>query len=234
MQSPINRLNGLNFWKADTKALKKLAEEDVKTSVVCGPHLQPSAAEEVDQTSTVCKKKTNKGKIGSGAKMGINLLVECFFKLCHLSTSLPITTYSLRKKPASDKHFTLAPFGKIPLKSSQWMSVASPPAEHPERSACHIINSKIKAKSELEGAEQAKSAKERLSQRAPVDGREGKAAAPASLAAAEKEDVRSRDGEGRYRRGKAARVNRFTKKKTRWKHKPFPYYEDLCIVLGKD
>ncbi|MFS7986014.1 hypothetical protein Hanom_Chr11g01005471 [Helianthus anomalus] len=29
-----------------------------KTSTVCGPHLQTSAAEEVDQTSTVCKKKT--------------------------------------------------------------------------------------------------------------------------------------------------------------------------------
>ncbi|KAL4577562.1 hypothetical protein LXL04_013671 [Taraxacum kok-saghyz] len=29
-----------------------------KTSAVCGPHLQPSAAEEVDQTSVVCKKKT--------------------------------------------------------------------------------------------------------------------------------------------------------------------------------
>ncbi|KAL4558214.1 hypothetical protein LXL04_036412 [Taraxacum kok-saghyz] len=32
---------------------------EVKTSAVCGPHLQPSAAEEVDQTSAVCKKKTN-------------------------------------------------------------------------------------------------------------------------------------------------------------------------------
>ncbi|KAF5801117.1 hypothetical protein HanXRQr2_Chr06g0244401 [Helianthus annuus] len=29
-----------------------------KTSAVCGPHLQTSAAEEVDQTSAVCKKKT--------------------------------------------------------------------------------------------------------------------------------------------------------------------------------
>ncbi|KAL4586764.1 hypothetical protein LXL04_011408 [Taraxacum kok-saghyz] len=31
----------------------------VKTSVVCGPHLQTSAEEEVDQTSAVCRKKTN-------------------------------------------------------------------------------------------------------------------------------------------------------------------------------
>ncbi|KAL4570801.1 hypothetical protein LXL04_026464 [Taraxacum kok-saghyz] len=30
----------------------------VKTSAVCGPHLQSSAAEEVDQMSAVCKKKT--------------------------------------------------------------------------------------------------------------------------------------------------------------------------------
>ncbi|KAL4585061.1 hypothetical protein LXL04_009674 [Taraxacum kok-saghyz] len=30
-----------------------------KTSTVCGPHLQASAAEEVDQTSAVCNKKTN-------------------------------------------------------------------------------------------------------------------------------------------------------------------------------
>ncbi|MFS7911649.1 hypothetical protein Hanom_Chr02g00120591 [Helianthus anomalus] len=29
-----------------------------KTSAVCGPHLQISAAEKVDQTSAVCKKKT--------------------------------------------------------------------------------------------------------------------------------------------------------------------------------
>ncbi|MFS7980985.1 hypothetical protein Hanom_Chr10g00945611 [Helianthus anomalus] len=29
-----------------------------KMSAVCGPHLQTSAAEEVDQTSAVCKKKT--------------------------------------------------------------------------------------------------------------------------------------------------------------------------------
>ncbi|KAL4569335.1 hypothetical protein LXL04_024971 [Taraxacum kok-saghyz] len=29
-----------------------------KTSAVCGPHLQASAAEKVDQTSAVCKKKT--------------------------------------------------------------------------------------------------------------------------------------------------------------------------------
>ncbi|KAJ0878296.1 hypothetical protein HanRHA438_Chr10g0438111 [Helianthus annuus] len=29
-----------------------------KTSAVCGPHLQTSAAEEVDQNSAVCKKKT--------------------------------------------------------------------------------------------------------------------------------------------------------------------------------
>lgn len=49
-------------------------------------------------------------------------------------------TYSLRKKPASDKHLTLAFFGIISLKSSQWISVASPPAEHPERSAWAIIS----------------------------------------------------------------------------------------------
>ncbi|KAL4591442.1 hypothetical protein LXL04_004407 [Taraxacum kok-saghyz] len=30
----------------------------VKTSAVCRPHLQPSVAEEVDQTSAVCRKKT--------------------------------------------------------------------------------------------------------------------------------------------------------------------------------
>ncbi|MFS7923373.1 hypothetical protein Hanom_Chr03g00259971 [Helianthus anomalus] len=29
-----------------------------KTSAVCGPHLQTSAAEELDQTSAVCKEKT--------------------------------------------------------------------------------------------------------------------------------------------------------------------------------
>ncbi|KAL4582243.1 hypothetical protein LXL04_006787 [Taraxacum kok-saghyz] len=33
----------------------------VKTSAVCGPHLQPSAAEKVDQMSAVCKKKTHCG-----------------------------------------------------------------------------------------------------------------------------------------------------------------------------
>ncbi|MFS8010862.1 hypothetical protein Hanom_Chr14g01301961 [Helianthus anomalus] len=29
-----------------------------KTSAVCGPHLLTSAVEEVNQTSTICKKKT--------------------------------------------------------------------------------------------------------------------------------------------------------------------------------
>ncbi|KAL4574591.1 hypothetical protein LXL04_021425 [Taraxacum kok-saghyz] len=40
----------------------------VKTSVVCGPHLQPCAGEEVDQTSAVCKKKT--GKIEAKSELG--------------------------------------------------------------------------------------------------------------------------------------------------------------------
>ncbi|KAL4590619.1 hypothetical protein LXL04_003556 [Taraxacum kok-saghyz] len=35
---------------------------ETKTSVVCGPHLQPSAAEEVDQMSAACKKKIIDGK----------------------------------------------------------------------------------------------------------------------------------------------------------------------------
>ncbi|KAK1437357.1 hypothetical protein QVD17_03148 [Tagetes erecta] len=39
----------------------------VKMSAVCGPHLQTSAEEEVDQTSAVCKKKT-----------------VCFFNFCSL------------------------------------------------------------------------------------------------------------------------------------------------------
>ncbi|KAL4584266.1 hypothetical protein LXL04_008862 [Taraxacum kok-saghyz] len=38
---------------------------EAKTSAVCGPHLQPSAAEEVDQTSAVCKKKTSSNRVES-------------------------------------------------------------------------------------------------------------------------------------------------------------------------
>ena len=47
-------------------------------------------------------------------------------------------TYSLRKKPASARHLTVASFGKISRKSSQCMRVANPPAEHPERRACGV------------------------------------------------------------------------------------------------
>ncbi|KAL4562390.1 hypothetical protein LXL04_034592 [Taraxacum kok-saghyz] len=46
----------MNFTANNTKA-KKLNKR-VKTSAVCGPHLQTSAAEEVDQKSAVCNKKT--------------------------------------------------------------------------------------------------------------------------------------------------------------------------------
>ncbi|KAL4554575.1 hypothetical protein LXL04_037169 [Taraxacum kok-saghyz] len=43
--------------KSSEYMLKGEIESGVKTSAVCGPYLQPSAAEEVDQTSAVCKKK---------------------------------------------------------------------------------------------------------------------------------------------------------------------------------
>ncbi|KAL4592284.1 hypothetical protein LXL04_005272 [Taraxacum kok-saghyz] len=42
---------------------------EVKTSTVCGPYLQPSAVEEVDQTSAVCKKKTMLEDLRSGQSM---------------------------------------------------------------------------------------------------------------------------------------------------------------------
>ena len=44
-------------------------------------------------------------------------------------------TYSLRKKPASARHFTVTSFGRRLRKPSQCIRVAKPPAEHPERSA---------------------------------------------------------------------------------------------------
>lgn len=53
-------------------------------------------------------------------------------------------TYASRKKPASERHLTVASFGKIPRKSSQCTSVASPPAEQPERRTCSVINRSVK------------------------------------------------------------------------------------------
>ncbi|KAL4569012.1 hypothetical protein LXL04_024639 [Taraxacum kok-saghyz] len=41
----------------------------VKTSAVCGPYLQSSTAEEVDQTSAVCKKKAMLEGLRSGQSM---------------------------------------------------------------------------------------------------------------------------------------------------------------------
>lgn len=47
-------------------------------------------------------------------------------------------TYALRKKPASGRHLTVVCLGKSAWKSSQWMKVARPPAEHPVRRACKL------------------------------------------------------------------------------------------------
>ncbi|KAL4591142.1 hypothetical protein LXL04_004092 [Taraxacum kok-saghyz] len=44
--------------KKEVTAMGAVCFFEVKTSAVCGPHLQASAAEEVAQTSAVCKKKT--------------------------------------------------------------------------------------------------------------------------------------------------------------------------------
>lgn len=54
--------------------------------------------------------------------------------------------YSLRKKPASARHLTVAVFGKISWKSSQCIRVANPPAEQPERRACGVINALVGSK----------------------------------------------------------------------------------------
>ena len=46
-------------------------------------------------------------------------------------------SYVLRKKPASERHFTLVPIGNRARKLSQCISEANPPAEHPDKTACH-------------------------------------------------------------------------------------------------
>lgn len=50
---------------------------------------------------------------------------------------------------ASDRHLTLASFGKISLKSSQCMRVANPPAEHPERSASLALDNPMEKSSSI-------------------------------------------------------------------------------------
>lgn len=49
--------------------------------------------------------------------------------------SRQLATYASRNNPASLRHLTLVVIGKRPRNSSQWIIVANPPAEHPERRA---------------------------------------------------------------------------------------------------
>ncbi|KAL4588927.1 hypothetical protein LXL04_001827 [Taraxacum kok-saghyz] len=52
-----------NDWDETLKPIREGGPNvTTKTYAVCGPHLQPSAAEDVDQTSAVCKKKTKRTK----------------------------------------------------------------------------------------------------------------------------------------------------------------------------
>lgn len=46
-------------------------------------------------------------------------------------------SYALRKKPASEMHLTLVVVGKRDRNLSQFKMEANPPAEQPERIACH-------------------------------------------------------------------------------------------------
>ncbi|KAL4567120.1 hypothetical protein LXL04_022694 [Taraxacum kok-saghyz] len=55
---------------AHVKKKSKVKVKTAKTSAVCGPYLQASAAEEVDQTSAVCKKKTLGGAEQAKSKLG--------------------------------------------------------------------------------------------------------------------------------------------------------------------
>ncbi|KAL4561286.1 hypothetical protein LXL04_033450 [Taraxacum kok-saghyz] len=61
------QLNGKILRETKLANLCVVCIFEVKTSAVCGPHLQPSAAEEVDQTSTVCKKKTGRQLTAKGS-----------------------------------------------------------------------------------------------------------------------------------------------------------------------
>jgi len=45
----------------------------------------------------------------------------------------------LRKKPASERHFTLVPIGNRARKLSQCISEANPPAEQPDKTACNSV-----------------------------------------------------------------------------------------------
>jgi len=52
----------------------------------------------------------------------------------------PEMSSTLRKKPPSARHLTLESFGSSVRKASQWMYVASPPAEHPVRKAWKLFS----------------------------------------------------------------------------------------------
>ncbi|KAL4572602.1 hypothetical protein LXL04_019382 [Taraxacum kok-saghyz] len=54
----IQRFKGVDVKEAVLVDRNGYHKHTLKTSAVCGPHLQSSAVEEVDQTSAVCKKKT--------------------------------------------------------------------------------------------------------------------------------------------------------------------------------
>lgn len=54
-----------------------------------------------------------------------------------------LETYTSRKNPPSARHLTLESFGSSVRKLSQWMKVASPPAEHPVRKAWKLENISI-------------------------------------------------------------------------------------------
>ncbi|KAL4559826.1 hypothetical protein LXL04_031972 [Taraxacum kok-saghyz] len=73
--------------------------QSLKTSTVCGPHLQPSTVEEVDQTSAVCKKKTRSVKMpmDEEATIGCGILsnnihhyLKAWFKRCDDGKMIPI------------------------------------------------------------------------------------------------------------------------------------------------